>query len=140
MLRDGSDSPGRPARDALTVTRLNDGTYVDINSGYTFLTGYERDEVLGRSALDLPFWASPADREHFAAALTQHGHIRNFQTKFRRKDGELRTIMISAGLMMLNGEEHILAVTKDIEDLKRERRRYETASGNIGSWRKMFPI
>ena len=107
--------------DALTVTRLNDGTYVDINSGHTFLTGYEKDEVIGKSALDVPFWVSHADREKFVAALTQHGHIRNFQTKFRRKDGEMRAIMISAGLMMLDGEQHILAVTKDIEDLKRGR-------------------
>jgi len=105
--------------DALSISRLKDGVYVDVNSGYTFLTGYTRDEVLGKSALDIPFWADTTDRAPFAAALEQHGHVRNFETRLRRKDGETRSILISAGLMMLEGEPHLLAVTKDIDDFKR---------------------
>ncbi len=105
--------------DALSISRLDDGTYVDVNDSYTFLTGYTRDEVVGRSALDLPFWADPRDRQPFAAHLAQHGYVRNFETKLRRKEGETRAVLISAGLMILKGEPHLLAVTKDIEDLKR---------------------
>jgi PAS domain S-box-containing protein len=105
--------------DALSISRLEDGTYVDANQGYTFLTGYTRDEVIGRSALDLPFWADAQDRQPFAAYLKQHGHVRNFETRLRRKDGEIRSILLSAGVMMLHGEPHLLAVTKDIEDMKR---------------------
>jgi PAS domain S-box-containing protein len=105
--------------DALSISRMKNGTYVDVNEGYTFLTGYTRGEVIGKSALDLPFWADPQDRKPFAAYLKQHGHVRNFETKLLRRDGEIRSILVSAGLMMLNGESHLLAVTKDIEDLKR---------------------
>ncbi len=105
--------------DALTISRLKDGTYVDVNRGYTFLTGYTRDEVVGRSAVDIPFCADPADRGRIVAALEQQGHVRNFETRLRRKDGEERTILISAGLMMWEDEPHLLVVTKDIEDFKR---------------------
>ena len=105
--------------DALSISRLEDGTYVEVNEGYTFLTGYARDEVVGKSALDLAFWADPRDREFIVAHLRQHGNMRNFETKLRRSDGEIRSILVSAGLMMLSGDPHILAVTKDIEDLKR---------------------
>lgn len=105
--------------DALSISRTDDGTYVDINEGYTVLTGYDRDEVLGKSALELPFWADPLDRQPFVDHLKQHGSIRNFETRLRHKDGGKRSILISAGLMMLSGEPHLLAVTKDIEDLKR---------------------
>ena len=105
--------------DALSISRLEDGTYVELNEGYTFLTGYARDEVVGKTALDLAFWADPRDREFIVAHLRQHGNMRNFETKLRRSDGEIRSILVSAGLMMLSGDPHILAVTKDIEDLKR---------------------
>jgi PAS domain S-box-containing protein len=105
--------------DALSITGLEDGTYVDVNEGYTFLTGYARDEVVRKTALDLAFWADPRDRQFIVAHLRKHGHMRNFETKLRRSDGEIRSILISAGLMMLSGDPHILAVTKDIEDLKR---------------------
>ena len=105
--------------DALSISRLEDATYVDANQGFTFLTGYTRDEVVGRSALDVPFWADTRDRQLFASYLKQHGHVRNFETRLCRKDGEIRSILVSAGVMMLNGEPHLLAVTKDIEDMKR---------------------
>jgi PAS domain S-box-containing protein len=105
--------------DALSITRLEDGSYVDVNEGYTFLTGYTRDEIVGKSALDLPFWPDPRDRQAIVAQLRKHGHVRNFETKFRRRDGEIRSILASAGLMMLSGDPHLLAVAKDIEELKR---------------------
>lgn len=105
--------------DALSISNLKDGTYVDVNEGYTFLTGYPREDVVGRSALEMPFWADPRDREPFVAALAKHGALRNYETRLRRRDGEIRTILISAGLMSINGDQHLLAVTKDIEDIKR---------------------
>ena len=105
--------------DALSISRLEDGVYVDINEGYTFITGYKKEEVAGKSALDLPFWADPQDRQRFVTYLKQHGHVRNFESKLRRKDGETRAILASAGLMTLSGEPLLLSVTKDIEDIKR---------------------
>jgi PAS domain S-box-containing protein len=104
--------------DAFSISRLDDGTYVDVNKGYIDLTGYSRQEVLGRSALAVPIWHDPSDRELLVSALMRDGYVRNFETKFRLKNGEVRTVMISAGLMMLEGEPHLLGITKDIEELK----------------------
>jgi len=104
---------------ALSINRLRDGIFVEVNNGYTLLTGYSREEVLGKPALDIPLWANPVDREIFESELAQCGHIRNFETKFHRKDGQKRTVLISAGLMMLSGEAHVLAIANDVEDVKR---------------------
>ncbi len=104
--------------DAFSISRLEDGIYVDVNKGYTALTGFSRDEVVGRSALDLPFWSDHSDRIRLVAGLKENGYVKNLETKLCRKDGELRTVLISAGLMMVHGEPHMLALTKDIEDLK----------------------
>lgn len=105
--------------DAFSISRLDDGTYIDVNKGYTALTGYQREEVIGRSALDIPFWHRAPDRQVMVAGLQRDGYIRNLEAEIRRKDGEIRTVMISAGLMMLDGGPHLLALTKDIEDVKR---------------------
>ena len=34
--------------DAVNLNRLSDGVYLDINPGFTRLTGYTKEEVLGR--------------------------------------------------------------------------------------------
>ncbi|MBM3300498.1 MAG: PAS domain S-box protein, partial [Deltaproteobacteria bacterium] len=97
--------------EAFSISRLNDGVYVDVNRGYLDLTGYSREEVIGKSALDLPFWQNPADRQPLVSGLTQDGYVRDLETRIYRKDGELRTVLISGGLMMLHGEPHLLAIT-----------------------------
>jgi PAS domain S-box-containing protein len=104
--------------DAFSISRLDDGKYVDINNGYTALTGYEREEVIGGTALDLPFWHDPADREPLLSALKRDGHARNLEARIRHKSGKLKTVLISAALMTLHGEPHLIALTKDIEQLK----------------------
>ena len=103
--------------DALSISRLDDGTCVDVNNGYTVLTGYSREEILGKSCLDITMWHNPASRQSFLSCLEREGHVNNLEAKIRRKDGTLRTVLISAGLMPLNQRPHVLAVTKDIEEL-----------------------
>ncbi len=105
--------------DGLSISTLQDGTYVDVNDGYTFITGYTSHEIVGKSAVDVGFWAHNDDRPLFVDQLNRHGRVRNFETTLRRKDGKTRAILISAGLMTLGGVQHLLAVTKDVEDLKR---------------------
>jgi len=126
--------------DALSISKMEDGTYVDVNEGYFLLTGYTRDEVIGKSALELPFWADPSDRQPFVEQLKQHGKVRNFETRLRRKGGEIRSILVSAGVMMWYGEPHLLAVTKDIEDLKRAEAALSESEATLRSLLQAAPI
>ena len=42
--------------DAVVITRIEDSTIVDVNSGITAYTGYDRSEVIGRSVIDIGIW------------------------------------------------------------------------------------
>ncbi|MBI5251992.1 MAG: PAS domain S-box protein [Desulfomonile tiedjei] len=104
--------------DAFSISRLRDGVYVDINQGYSELTGYGRDELINKSSLDKALWVDLKDRQSLVERVTNQGHVRDFETKFRTKKDEIRTVLISSGLMMLDGEPHLLALTKDVENVK----------------------
>ncbi len=105
--------------DAMSISRMDDGRYVDINDGYLAMTGYGREEVLGKRAVDIGFWESPEDRDRTVGELLDDGQIRNVEIRFRRKTGEIRTALVSASILTLNGEPHLLAITKDISELKK---------------------
>jgi PAS domain S-box-containing protein len=105
--------------DYFSISRSRDAWIVDVNRGFTELTGYTRDEVIGRSACELNLWVDVSERLKMVSALTRDGQIRDFETHFRRKNGEIRTVSISAGLMYLDGDPHILALVKDIGEFKR---------------------
>jgi PAS domain S-box-containing protein len=114
--------------DAITLGRLREAVFVDVNEGFTKLTGYERDEVIGRTAFELNIWADPKDREKMVAELTQKGFCDNMEALFRRKDGSLGVGLLSGKIINLGGIPHTIAVTRDISEIKRveeERKRLE---------------
>jgi PAS domain S-box-containing protein len=102
--------------DAVNINRMRDGLYVEINEGFTRATGYEVEDVIGKSSLDLNIWHDPAERDELIRRLKEHGEVLNFEAKFRRKDGRIGTGLMSARILDIDGEKYILSITRDITD------------------------
>jgi PAS domain S-box-containing protein len=107
--------------DSININRLNDGVYVDVNEGFTRLTGYTRAEVLGHSSGpgDLNIWARAEDRDRLVAGLKAQGEVVGLEALFRFKDGSVRTGLMSARLIEVEGELCVLSITRDISERKR---------------------
>ncbi len=106
----------RTSPDAININRLADAMFVDINEGFTALTGYTREEVIGRSSFDIDIWYDPADRQRLVEGLREKGHYDNLEARFRRKDGVIDIGLMSARIIMLQGVPHILSITRDITE------------------------
>jgi PAS domain S-box-containing protein len=120
--------------DAININRLVDGVYLDCNPRFLSLTGYSREEIIGRTSIDLNIWADPKDRDRLVATLMAQGHCENFAADFRKKDGRTIPGLMSARVMEINGDTCILSVTRNISEIKRlesERRRIEERLANI---------
>jgi PAS domain S-box-containing protein len=104
--------------DAININRLRDGLYVDISEGFTQLTGYTRGEVTGKTSAQIAIWHDPADRQKLVQGLLSQGFYNNLEARFRKKDGSLTTALMSARLIPLNGEPHIISITRDISERK----------------------
>ncbi len=105
--------------DAVAITRLSDGVCIEANNGFTEITGFTREEVIGKSLLELNIWHDPGDRDRLTAELKERGHVTNLEGQFRLKDGLVRTGLMSARIIVLGGEPHILSVSRDVEDWKK---------------------
>jgi PAS domain S-box-containing protein len=101
---------------------MSDGLYVEINEGFTAITGYTRQEVIGHTSAEIMIWAEPADRERLVRALEECGEITDLEAEFRIKNGSLRTGLMSARQIDLDGEAHILSITRDITGRKQAER------------------
>jgi PAS domain S-box-containing protein len=115
------------SRDGIFITSF-DGTIVDINEALLALTGYSREEFLRLNAVDT--YADPADRDRFRAAVQEHGSVRDFEVKIRRKDGSVFDAIYSAGLR--RDERGRVAgfqgVVQDVTERLEARRRSEAAA------------
>ncbi len=103
--------------DSVNINTMN-GIYVDINDGYTQLTGYTREDVIGVSSLDIDIWYFAEDRKKLIKHLLKEGYVSNLESVFRCKDGTLKTALMSARIIQINNTPHILSITRDITERK----------------------
>lgn len=108
----------RVSPDAINITRLNDGMYLEVNEGFTLLTGYSSDDVIGRTSLELNIWGNPDDRTRLASELKERGVVNNLEAQFKRKDGSALTGLMSARIIEVDGECCLLSITRDISERK----------------------
>jgi PAS domain S-box-containing protein len=120
--------------DAVTFTKLN-GEYVEVNDGYVRLSGYTKEEVIGKTAGEINIWAYPEDRDILVSTLKEKGIVENLETTFRKKNGEFLPALMSAKFIELDNETHILIVTRGIrerkkmeEDLRRAKEQAEASN------------
>ncbi len=104
---------------ATSITRLSDGQIADANDAYLDFYGYSREEVIGQSRLKLGMWANPDDQTKIVEILQEQGWIRDFETQFRVKSGEIKDVLVSAELVEVAGEQYILGLGDDITERKR---------------------
>jgi len=105
--------------DAIAMTRLADGCYLDVNDSFLRLSGYRREEIIGTTSLELHRWVNPHDREHVVQMLREHGSVRDFGTQHRTKSGEIREVRLSMELITLDDEPCILSITHDVTERRR---------------------
>jgi len=92
--------------------------YVEVNEALLTSRGYTRDEVLGRSSLELDTWADQRERDRFRAELAVAKKVRDMEVRLRTKSGEIRTVILSADLLELDGRLYMLCVNTDISERK----------------------
>ena len=104
--------------DSIIVSRLQDNTIVDVNNGFLGLTGFSKKDVIGQTALDLTLWEDKEKRDRFISIIDSRQYSHNFESRFRMKDGNVQTALLSVHVIDLKGEPHFITVARNITELK----------------------
>jgi diguanylate cyclase (GGDEF)-like protein/PAS domain S-box-containing protein len=102
--------------DAIAITRISDGLYIEVNQAFLEMTGYERHEVIGQSSLGLGVWSHPHDRANLMEVVRQRSSCRDFQSRFTRKNGQLFWVLLSVSAIEIDRESCTLSVIRDISE------------------------
>jgi diguanylate cyclase (GGDEF)-like protein/PAS domain S-box-containing protein len=99
---------------AVMITKLADGSFVNINDGFTEITGFTRADVTGKIPGEFKFWQVPSVLQEMVNEINLNGSCRNFETVLLRKDGAQWTGVVSAKLISLQGVPHLISEISDI--------------------------
>lgn len=104
--------------DILIITKLSDGKIIRINEGVTKYLGFSEEDTLNKMTTELNIWVNLRDRNIFINTIKELGSIENFEIALRKKNGEEITCLLSANLILLDDEKHVVSVVRNISNRK----------------------
>jgi PAS domain S-box-containing protein len=99
---------------AMSISTLAEGRIVDANESFVQLSGYSREELIGRTADELGLWADPEERARVVAGLVEGGTLRDLDVRVRRKGGEIRHVLGSMERISLGDQPCLLTLAVDV--------------------------
>ncbi len=103
---------------ALTISRLDTGRLIDVNPRFELITGFSREEIIGRRAIDIGVWADPENRSRIISKLKKNRSVRDQSVTFRSKSGEVLDWRVAMEIIEIKGVECIISIIEDFTERK----------------------
>lgn len=117
--------------DTITLSDLFTGKYIKVNEHFSEMLQYRKEETKGKSAVELGIWSDLKEREAVVQKLEIEGLVRDYEVRFRKKDGKLVDTLFSARLVNLGNTPTVIAITRDITQIKNATREKEEQAKQI---------
>ncbi len=104
--------------DAMLLSRRVDGVVVDANNRFAQLAGVEREDLIGRPAVNIGHWTDPAARQKYLDEVKAKGVCNNLEASLILKDGTERVSLLSAKQILIRGVPHVITIMRDISERK----------------------
>jgi PAS domain S-box-containing protein len=102
----------------LLITTVKEGRAIQANEAFLTLTGYTREEVIGRTTLEIGLWSSAEQRNTFIKSTSREGITRNQELPFLTKEGQTRVGLFNVEPLPVEDEACLLVMMQDITDRK----------------------
>lgn len=99
----------------MTINSLEDGTYLDINRQFTVVSGFSREEVIGRTSVELG-WLSAADRQLMIDNLMREGRIQDYDLSLCAKSGKTIHCKYWGEIITFSGQKRLLSIAIDVTE------------------------
>lgn len=113
---------------ASCISTLKEGQFLDANTSFLKLFGYSREELIGRTSIELNIWGNASDREKVVQLLKKQSSIQMVDAPFRIRSGEIRHGLSSFELMEIQQEQCLLCMVYDYTDRKQAERALKQAA------------
>ena len=117
----------------LTITEIATGRYIEVNLGFERVTGFRREEVIGRTSLEIGIWENPADRDEMLRHLQSGSAVRDVEFRFRGRDGRPLVMRCSFEHIELAGRACLLTVLEDITEQRRTEQALRESEERVAS-------
>ena len=102
--------------DGLLLSRQRDGLLIEVNEGFSRITGFTAATSIDQTALELGIWVDLNERKHLLELMRRDGFVRDFICHIRRADGLIRLCELSSRPLPIGDEDCMLTIARDITE------------------------
>ncbi len=124
--------------DSVTISTMKEARYLYVNTAFCKLTGFSREEIVGKTAFELNLYPDSGDRQKLIQALGEKGLVNGFAMKFQMRDGRILDVLLSGKVFRYQDEDCLLVVSRDITafnqaqaELRRSEKRYRDLFNSV---------
>ena len=124
--------------DMAGITRLEDGRILEVNTGFSRISGWSGEEAIGRTSLELGLWTA-ATRTEATAIVRRQGRLENYAFALTTKSGARRDVQLFLTPVRVRGEECLFFMARDITELKQVQRTLEREQARLRQLLQTIP-
>jgi PAS domain S-box-containing protein len=103
----------------MVISTIEEGRLIEVNDMFIETLGYERQEVIGKTALELNLYADPGQRNLIVQSVKDHGDVRNIECLIQDRAGQLHCGLISAEIIEFQEAMYLLIIMNDVTERKK---------------------
>jgi PAS domain S-box-containing protein len=103
---------------SITITRAEDGKFIEVNDAFISISGFTKEEVLENSGVGLNMWVDIKEQEWVLSTLLDGNDVTGKEFLFKKKNGEIIMGLFSAKIIKLNNELCVISSINDITERK----------------------
>jgi len=129
----------RTSPDYCSISTLDEGVMIEVNDSFVRITGWPRQEVIGKRAVDFGLWRNPGDRQEVVDRIRSEGHVQLEKLVLRTRAGE--SIECSATMFAIEyqGRDCLVSIIRDVSARRRAEAALERLARGAGfSTRSLF--
>lgn len=108
----------------MSITDIETGVFHEVNKAFLRATGYDEEELIGRSSLDIDLIDRDV-RKKMVAHLFDHGKYDSIRISFKKKNKEILDTLFSGEVVMIDGQKKMLTIAQDMTDFFRTKAELE---------------
>lgn len=116
---------------AVGISTVAEGRFIDVNEALSRLTGYKREEMIGRTSIELGLWDDPSERATMLRDIQEQGRLHNREGRLRTKSGETRSLMVYLDLIQFETVPCLIYLAHDITERKRTEKALRLAKFSV---------
>ena len=100
--------------EGITLTDMGTGRFTFVNDGFLRRTGFKREDVIGKTSLELGMWPDEQQRLRMVETIRRDGAVYGFPVESSGRDGKRRWLELSVARFEMEGKPYLVTNSRDV--------------------------